>query len=61
MFDRQVLSTRIEDIHGEPHRITTYAGGRVLVEPLKSVDTALYARLERRRTMMGNSKRKSGG
>ena len=61
MIGGRVLGQRIEDVNGEPHRITVYEGNRELAEPLRTADSALYARLERRRTMMGNSKKKTGG
>lgn len=57
----QLVSERVIEIQGIPHRERVYEGNTIYLEPLAEADPALYARLERRRTMMGNSKRKTGG
>lgn len=59
-LEERVISVEIRDIAGEPHRITTYSSNRIGLEPVAAYDPELALRIERRRRMMGNSRRKKG-
>lgn len=56
----RVVREITKDIAGEPHRVTHYASGRTIMTPLYLLDPKRAAHLERRKRMMGNSRREGG-